>query len=249
MGIKAIAYRQLLHTVKQRESVFVDWVVYPLTMVVSFGLLVSSLSSDPKQLVYVLTAAILWRVAATFQTSVVVGLMEDVWHQTMRQTWALPIRLRDYAMGNMAFGLVSSMFTLVFTLSFAWLLFHVGVADWVMFALAYLVLVAFGAAVGLAGMALILYFGEGAQPANWVIMDMMVLASGVFYPISVLPLPVQFLAHFLPTTYVFLAVQYGEYALLGPAALLSVCYLYACWQALKWAMRNAKAKGKLVRMC
>ncbi len=247
MSVKAVAYRQIMHMVQQKEHLLVDWVLYPLTMVVSFGLLVSTLTPDPEAVVYVLSAAILWRVAATFQTSVVIGFMEDVWHETMRQTWAMPLRLRDYVLGNSALGLVSSLFTLCVTLVFAWALFGVVVSDWGLFLGTYAMLCVFGAAVGIMGMVALLLVGEGAQPANWVIMDMMVLASGVFYPLSVLPVPVRFVAHFLPTMYAFLAIRQGDAMLLAIGALMSLCYLVVAWYALKHALRRAKAQGKLVK--
>ncbi|HYR43612.1 MAG TPA: ABC transporter permease, partial [Terriglobia bacterium] len=66
-----------------------------------------------------------------------------------------------------------------------------------------LVLFVFGVALGIVGAAIVLRFGPATEWFIWPIPALISPFAGVFYPISTLPLWMQYLSYVLPPSYVF----------------------------------------------
>ena len=67
----------------------------------------------------------------------------------------------------------------------------------------FVLLIAFGWAIGLAVSALILRSGLGAEEIAWAAIFLVAPVSGVYYPIAVLPAWLQPIANALPSAHVF----------------------------------------------
>jgi ABC-2 type transport system permease protein len=115
-------------------------------------------------------------------------------------------------------------------------------------------LLVMGWAVGLAIIALILRHGLGAENLAWVAIFVLSPISGIYYPISVLPVWLQWIAWCFPTAYVFegmRAVLFQNVVRLDylVAALgLDAVYLAIGSLILLWSFRRARRTGALLQM-
>ena len=77
--------------------------------------------------------------------------------------------------------------------------------------------------------------------------------SAVFYPLAVLPEPVQVIAHAVPASYVFegmravIAGHGVSWSNLGVAVALDAVYVVAALLYLGWAIRHSRQSGRLSR--
>ena len=87
--------------------------------------------------------------------------------------------------------------------------------------------------------------------AAWSLSGIMMLVSGVYYPVSILPWPLQILSKSIPLTY-FLefyrsAYGYGSHqVLLGMA--LALLYFAASLLILNLAIERARTTGMMLRL-
>ena len=95
------------------------------------------------------------------------------------------------------------------------------------------------------------------NPAKWVVLGVSSLVSGMMYPISVLPRPLQLLARMIPVTYsldgmraaLLAGVRWGQLlpslaALLGFAGVL----IPLSFAVFGWALRRTKITGTLTHV-
>jgi ABC-2 type transport system permease protein len=115
------------------------------------------------------------------------------------------------------------------------------------------VLLVFGWSLGLVGIAAVLRFGENAQVIAWSLVFVAQPLAGIFYPVSVLPAPLQTVAWLMPASHVFEGMRtvMGGGAVpwdrLAWAAGLNVIYLAATLGLFAWALSDARRRGRLSR--
>lgn len=247
--VKAFGYRLIKNFWKQKMYVFTDVLFWPLMFLVAFGLMIKTFSTDISIINYILAASITWRVTTLFQESVNLGFLMDYWHETTRQTWVAPFHLREYVLGNSLLGLLSGSTTLVMSLLVASIAFGFSYSPFWLFFLVILIMALWGIVIGIIVLATTLRVGEGGTRMAWFITDIVVLLSGVFYPITMLPGPIQFISHFLPSTFLFYMLRIHEFVpeLMGGSIVMIVAYLLLGMTLLKYSVTHAKKVGRLVR--
>lgn len=108
-------------------------------------------------------------------------------------------------------------------------------------------------AVGLLAASLVILIKQG-DPVNWVVGSLSALLAGVFYPISVLPASMQFIAQFLPLTHVLELMRRSMFVGEGPTTLwrplialvlLTAVLLPAGLLACRAAVQAARTDGSL----
>jgi ABC-2 type transport system permease protein len=115
------------------------------------------------------------------------------------------------------------------------------------------VLLVMGWALAIASVSCVLRFGEGAQIVAWSLVFVFQPLAGVYYPVSVLPGPLQAVSTFIPASHVFAGMR----AVLngGPipwhdlafAGLLAAVYVGLALWLYAWTLRYARRKGRLSR--
>ena len=100
----------------------------------------------------------------------------------------------------------------------------------------------------------LLLFKRG-NPARWLIAGASGLLGGMMYPVSVLPLPLQWMARLLPVTFSLEGMRQAllagaSLAQLRPGALLlfAVILLPLSSALFVWALRRAKITGTLTHI-
>ena len=109
--------------------------------------------------------------------------------------------------------------------------------------------------LGILSASFIMVFKRG-NPVGWIISSLEGLIGGVYFPVTVLPVWLQFTAKFFPITYAIRAIQlavYRNYSLTqltketGFLLLFSILLLPLSLFSFKYALKKARQQGSLVQ--
>ncbi|MGH2593697.1 MAG: ABC transporter permease [Anaerolineae bacterium] len=243
----------------------VVWLVYTVanSLAVSYiGLGMEQLGGsgiDGKYLVlYLAVGTIVWRYLAVifYWVTDVVGL--ERWEGTIEYTLMAPITRLMHMLGQTAFAVVYSLAHTGVVLLATMLLFEIRLDNANMWG--FLLLLVAGSlsfiGISIVGSILPLLFPERGSQMTHLIIAVLLLVSGVYYPVSVLPGWLQFFSKLSPATYVLdgsrEALLNGvptEYLLgyVWPLLVMGAIAIPAGLRVFRWAERYAKRTGKLHR--
>lgn len=243
----------------------VVWIVYSLVSVLSIGFLASGLGSlgagrfdlRAAQL-YLLIGSLLWAYLSMVFTEISLAITWERWEGTIEYTFMAPIRRQTHLLGICLFGLVYSALRSVVILAVAQWLFRLDLsrAD-LLSALAVLAVSTIPlVGLGLLAAVLPLISPEKGEQMGVAVQGMVLLVSGVYYPLSVLPAPLQALGYVSPMTYTLDGVRGALLAgrhldaqlpTLLVLLLLGLVLVPAGMWTFAWAERRAKRLGLLKR--
>jgi ABC-2 type transport system permease protein len=209
-----------------------------------------------------LGAVLLWDFMARVMQGITTAFLEDVWSRNFLNLFASPLSVSEYLGGLVLSSIATSSIGLVVMVALATLVF--GLSFFVygaMLAAFLLVLFLFGISLGIFGSALVLRFGPAAEWFIWPIPAFISPLACVFYPLSVLPHWMQWIARIIPPSYVFegmrqiLAHQTGApasgHALaathLIAGSVLALVYLLVMARAFTAVYRHAVRTGLIAR--
>jgi len=200
-------------------------------------------------------AVLLWEVMFRGQLGVAFSFLEEMWSRNLGHMFVSPLRPYEWVLSLLVMSFIR---VLIGTLPAALLaipLYHYSIftLGWPLIAF-FTLLLAMGWAVGLAIIALILRQGLGAENLAWVAIFILSPISGVYYPIAVLPVWLQWIAWCFPTAYVFEGMRAvlfdGAFRLdyLLAAFGLDAIYIGIGSLILLWSFRHARHTGALLQM-
>lgn len=201
-----------------------------------------------------LGAALLWNFLVRVMQGTTMPFMEDVWSRNFLNLFASPIKTSEYVTGLVLTSIATSAIGLMVMIVLASAVFGLSFfAYGMMFIPFLLVLFLFGIALGIFGCAIMLRLGPAAEWFIWPIPAIISPFACVFYPLSVLPHWMQFIARLLPPSYVFegmraiVAGGHGSATTLAMSAALAVFYIMlASWTFLR-VYRYAVKSGLIAR--
>jgi ABC-2 type transport system permease protein len=235
------------------------FLVYSVAGALSISL-IGAAAQDDRLLLTLIIGAVFWNYLSVVFSWIAETISVERWEGTLEYTFMAPIRRYTQLLGSclyaMAYGLVHTAVILVVMLVFFRQL-DLQVQD-VPTAMVFVILGSFSF-VGIGMMAAILpllYVERGAQ-MTFVLQSCLLLVSGVYYPISVLPEWMQVLSRLSPATYVLDGVRAGLLdgvpisALwydVVPLVIMGIVLIPAGIWAFGRAERYAKRTGKLKRV-
>lgn len=201
-----------------------------------------------------LGAVLLWDFFARVMFGVTTAFFEDVWSRNFLNFFATPLSITEYLVGLVGTSIVTSAIGLTVMLIMASALFGL---SFFTFGLAFgaflFVLLLFGIALGILGTAIVLRLGPASEWFIWPIPAVVAPFAGVFYPVTTLPLWMQWLAKVLPPSYVFEGMRtlvaggtLAQESLAIGATLAVLDVLLACW-IFKYVYGYAVRTGLLAR--
>ncbi len=201
-----------------------------------------------------LGAVLLWDFFGRILHGVAMAFFEDVWTRNFLNVFASPLTVPEYVLGLVASSLATSLVGLTAMLLLATLVFGLSFLSYGIALVPFLAtLLAFGIALGIAGVAVVLRLGPAAEWLIWPVPALLAPFVGVFYPVTTLPPWMQAVARALPPTYVFEGMR-GVVAGRGPgaadllwAAALCVAWLAAAAWLLARVFRHALRAGLIAR--
>jgi len=184
-----------------------------------------------------LGAIVFWDFFNRVMFGVSTAFLEDVWSRNFLNLFASPISVFEYLLGLVICSILTSLagllvMILLASIAFGWSFLAYGLAVLPFL----LVLFLFGISLGILAISMVLRFGPPAEWLVWPIPALLSPFAAVFYPVSVLPTWMQYLARILPPTYVFESMRSivsgtksnpMDLLLAGVLALIYV--LMACW--------------------
>jgi ABC-2 type transport system permease protein len=201
-----------------------------------------------------LGAVLLWDFFTRVMQGVTTAFFEDVWSRNFLNIFATSLSIWEYLSGLVLSSIVSSIIGLIVMFALATTLFGLSFASYgIMLVPFLLVLFLYGIALGIFASAMVLRLGPAAEWFIWPIPALISPFAGVFYPISTLPLWMQYLSRLLPPSYVFEgmravisgAVVSGSELFWG-GCLAVVYVMFACWFFAR-VYRHAVRTGLIAR--
>jgi ABC-2 type transport system permease protein len=200
-------------------------------------------------------AVLLWDVLFRGQLGVSLTFIEEMYSRNLGNLFVSPLRLREFIIGQLSMSVLRTLIGVGGACLFAWLLFQFSIFTLGFPLLAFFwLLLAFGWGIGLAVSAMILRWGLGAEELAWAAIFLVAPVSGVYYPIAVLPMWLQYVAWALPSAHVFEGMRAvllaGEFPWqhLFAAAALDALFLALGIALFKRAIKYARVHGKLLQM-
>lgn len=219
-----------INIVKRYWAWEVVWLFYSVTNSLSVayiapgvGALSSSTIDSHYLVLYLIIGTIVWRYLSVifYWLTDIIGM--ERWEGTIEYTLMAPITRLTHLTGHTAFAVVYSMFHTAVILAITALFFDLDLTKANLFGGTLVLLVGSISfiGIGVAVAILPLLFPEKGQQMTHVIIALLLLISGVYYPVSVLPAWLRFFAQYSPATYVLEGTR---------AALLNGAPTIALWE-------------------
>ena len=205
--ISAIVLRQLylLRGGPTRVLSLVIWVAIDIILWGFMTKYLNTVTSAGFDFVPVLLGAVLlWDFFTRVMFGVTMAFFEDVWSRNFLNVFGSPISITEYLAGLVSSSIITSACGLAVMLALATALFGLSFLSYGGLLVPFLmVLFLFGIALGIVGCSFVLRYGPSAEWFVWPIPAILSPFAGVFYPISTMPLWVQWASRLLPPVYVF----------------------------------------------
>lgn len=217
-----------INIVKRYWAWEVVWLFYSVTNSLSVAYIapgigaLSTSNIDSHYLVlYLIIGTIVWRYLSVifYWLTDIIGM--ERWEGTIEYTLMAPITRLTHLAGHTAFAVVYSMFHTAVILGITALFFDLDLSKANLLGGTIVLLVGSISfiGVGVAAAILPLLFPEKGSQMTHVIIALLLLVSGVYYPVSVLPAWLRFFAQYSPATYV---LEGTRAALLNGTATLAL---------------------------
>ncbi|MDQ6772626.1 MAG: ABC transporter permease, partial [Candidatus Dormibacteraeota bacterium] len=193
----------------------VVWVVYSLVSVLSIGYLAQSLSAGSSGLdvrqtrLYLLIGALLWTYLSLVFIEISAAITWERWEGTIEYTFMAPVRRTTHLLGICVFAIVYGLLRAAVVTAIALPLFQLDLtradlgAATAVLAVSMLPLIGLGVLTSV----LPLLSPEKGEQMTVAVQGMILLVSGVYYPLSVLPGPLQLVGEVSPLTYTLSGVR------------------------------------------
>jgi ABC-2 type transport system permease protein len=241
------------------------WLVYGIvnSLSVSFigvgmGALGATEAQSQNMVIYLAIGTIVWRYLSVifYWVTDVIGI--ERWEGTIEYTLMAPIQRLTHMLGQTSFAVVYSMFHTIVILAATLLFFNITLTNANLMTPFVVLLAGSFSFIGfsIVGSVLPLLFPERGSQMTHVIIALLLLISGVYYPVSVLPPWMQTLSLISPATYVLEGVRAGllegatvqqVWPQIWPLIIIGAVTLPLGLKIFNWAERYAKRTGKLHR--
>ncbi|QJE73221.1 ABC transporter permease [Aerophototrophica crusticola] len=212
-------------------------------------------SSYVAQAVGVLVGAVLlWEVLVRTQIGMSVTFLEELWSRNLGNLFVSPLRPWEWVASLVVLAWLRVLIGLSLPIFLAMPLFGFSIFDLGFPLIGFFAnLMLMGITIGLITSGLILRNGLGAEGLAWMAVFVLAPVSAVYYPVSSLPLVVQYISLALPSTHVFegmRSVLFGQgmrWDHLGWAVLLNLLYGALAVLYFLSAFRDARQRGALLQ--
>jgi ABC-2 type transport system permease protein len=246
------------HLTKRYWGWEVAFLVYSVAGALSITLIGKDQGND-RLLLYLMIGAIFWNYLSTLFQILAEQIAWERWEGTLEYTMMAPVRRTSQLLGStlfaLAYGLIhTGVILVVLTLFFGLDLSHADFATAGLF-----MLIGSLSFIGIGMMAAVLplmYVERGAQ-MTFVLQSLLLLISGVYYSVDVLPEWMQLLSRFSPATYILDGVRHGlidgaapgtQLGNVWPLLVMAVIFIPLGVWTFGRAERYAKRTGKLKRV-
>jgi ABC-2 type transport system permease protein len=254
--VRAVLLQEAFITGRSVE-VLVDLPFWSLMTVIVFGFVTKFLSTvmNPTIAQYLYLGTLMWEIMRITQYSMSLGALWNVWSHNFSNMFISPLSMVEYVAAQMVsavvkavvlFGLVAAIAAFLFDFN----LFNMGVGN---LALSFLNLLWFAYSIGLFILGIIFRLGTRIQALAWGLVLIFQPLTAAYYPLAVMPPPLQAVARIFPPTYVFEAARAGlstpeihwDWTLI--AAAENVVYFALSVWFFQYMYRRSRETGQFAR--
>jgi len=240
---------------------YIGWeivfMVYTVVNTITIGL-IGVTSGDPQKVVFLIIGALLWGFLSIIFHEVAECISWERWEGTIEFTFMAPAKRITYLFGMCTYAVIYGLIRSAVVLIFIILFFKIELSNVNVLAAVTVIVVSSLSFIGMGLIAAVfpLLSPEKGSQATHIFQAVILLISGVYYPISVLPNWMQKVAVFSPATYTLRAVRAAvlEGATLGSLMndigillILGLFLIPLGYLAFALGERHAKTVGKLNR--
>jgi ABC-2 type transport system permease protein len=207
---------------------------------------------------YLMIGTLVWRFLSTIFYWITELISIERWEGTIEYTLMAPVRRLTHISGQTFFAVLYSLFFTGVILGVTVLIFHIDLSKANLLGGTLVLLAGSFSFIGMSVMAssLPLLFPERGAQMTHVFIALLLLVSGVYYPVSVLPNMLKALARFSPATYVLQGVRMALlegtpswllWQFIWPVLLMGAVLIPLGLWVFRQAELYAKRTGKLHR--
>jgi len=243
----------MTHTMETWVDLF--WNSSLQMLVFAFISVVFSESSNPLQGTYMIAGLVFWNIIWSAQYGITVGVLWEIWSHSFSSLFITPLTLEEFLVGQAISSAAKAIISVFVTAIIGALVYHFSLFVFGWHILIYfLELFVFGLSMGMLVLSLIFRFGTDVQSLSWSIVFLVQPFGAVFYPVTILPPQVRWIAYGFPTTYVFETIRgqlrdgtvNGSYLLI--ATVINVIYFVVTYSILRMTHNAAKRTGQFARL-
>jgi ABC-2 type transport system permease protein len=255
--IRAVLLQEVYITARSVE-VLVDLPLWSVVTAVVFGFVTRFLSQvmSPVVAQYLYLGTLLWEIIRVAQYSMSLGALWNVWSHNFNNMFITPLSMVEYVIAQMLSAAVKALILFSLMLLIAGLVFNfdlltIGVGNLLIL---FLNLLFFAYSVGLLILGIILRLGTRIQALAWGLVLIFQPLTAAYYPLAVMPEPLQVIARAFPPTYVFEAARAGlnspaqmDWAAQGIAAAENIVYFVVATAFFASMYRRSRQSGQFAR--
>lgn len=201
-----------------------------------------------------ISVVLVWDSLFRSHVSYTLSFLEEMWSRNLGNLFVAPLRPWELMLALSTISMIRTLIGMIPAALLAIPFFGVSVFDMGFPLLAFFFNLVFtGWAISQVVTGILLRYGLGAESLTWVIPFMIAPVSCIYYPLSTLPIWLQEIAKFVPTSYVFEGMRAllleGEWRadLLQQAFMLNCIYFISGMCIFLLAFRSARAHGLLLQ--
>jgi len=249
----SFAYRNYIFAKRSFFS-FAEIMFWPVVGLFSIGLMGNFLKFTKPQLGFILSGVIAMGVLQVNQLDVAYCLLFDIWGKSIKHTFLSPTGISELMIGSWFIGIIRGILVFFILTIFSYIFFDFylpGIFPTFIFLTG---LFLNGLIIGMSVCYFILTFGQRAEVTAWSLVIIVLLLSGIYYPVEIFPPFFKFLAKLLPLTYfleyfrTFYGFSFSSKFLILKAFALSFLYIGGNFLVLNIALKSAKKKGTLIKL-
>jgi ABC-2 type transport system permease protein len=238
--------------------VIFDILIFPIMSIIVFGFLALFLSgSVENNIAYaLLTGMLLWEIIFIVQYSVSVGSLWNIWSDNLTNIFIAPISLIEYIFAQSLSGILKAIIIFLPASILSLAIFHfniyqIGIVNLLLYGVN---LAIFALSMGTIILGLIFRYGTRIQAFAWGLLPIFQPLTAAFYPVSVLPAPLQIIAWLLPPTYIFEAARANlvspsvQWRLIGLSFIENIVYFIVAVWLFNILFRSSKNTGQFARL-
>lgn len=254
--ILGVLRQELYITLRSIETIN-DIFVFALIQLFLFGILSIYLIGTKNSTTahYLLIGMLMWEIIRIIQYSISVGCLWNIWSRNLSNMFISPVTPLEYLLGYTLSGILKALLVFLIAnglaqLIFSFNVFQLGVMNILVDSIN---LSFFAFSLGILIMGLIFRFGTRIQAFAWSIVPLLQPLTAAFYPIKIMPYPLQLFASLLPSTYVFEAARANltdpsmQWRLQSISFVENVIYVFIAIFIFKKLFKASKDTGQFAR--
>lgn len=192
----------------QKNSVeaWVDTLWWSLISIFVYGFMALYFAGggDSNKAGFIMLGFLFWDVTRLAQESVSLAVLRDIWSRNLSNIFTTPLTIAEFFTAVCIFGLFKSVavFTISATVAYFTYGFSILTLGWWL-PIYVLSLFFFSISFGIFVLGLLFRFGMRIQAFAWGLIVILQPIVGVFYPLSILPTAIQYIAYAFPITYIY----------------------------------------------